>query len=43
MTESGIPAPFAAIKHNEDAFQLATYSKMPFSVERGQGSWVWTR
>src|SRR5688500_12455174 len=26
----------------EDAFQVATYSKMAISVERGFGAWVWT-
>lgn len=26
----------------EDAFQVATYSKMPIAIERGLGSWVWT-
>ena len=30
------------IKQLEDEFQLATYKKMPISVERGEGSWVWT-
>ena len=34
--------PFDSIKATEDAFQVATYKKMPFSVERGQGVWVWT-
>jgi len=34
--------PFDSIKQVEDEFQVATYKKMPFSVERGQGCWVWT-
>ena len=34
--------PFDSIKRIEDEFQVATYKKMPFSVERGQGCWVWT-
>ena len=34
--------PFDSIKQIEDEFQVATYKKMPFSVERGQGCWVWT-
>ena len=34
--------PFDSIKRIEDEFQIATYKKMPFSVERGQGCWVWT-
>lgn len=33
---------FRAIKTKEESHQLATYKKMPFSVERGQGAWVWT-
>lgn len=33
---------FDAIAKLEDAFQLATYKKMPIAVERGLGSWVWT-
>ena len=33
---------FDNIKNTEDTFQVATYKKMPFSVERGQGAWVWT-
>ena len=33
---------FEAIKTIEDAFQVATYSKMEISVERGLGTKVWT-
>ena len=33
---------FLDIKSTEDDFQLATYKKMPFSVELGKGTWVWT-
>lgn len=33
---------FAAVKSNEDAFQLATYRKMNIALERGLGAWVWT-
>ncbi len=33
---------FEAIKKIEDAFQVATYSKMEISVERGLGTKVWT-
>lgn len=33
---------FAEIKRIEDDFQVETYKKMPISVERGIGSWVWT-
>lgn len=33
---------FAEIKKLEAAFQVETYKKMPMSVERGEGSWVWT-
>ncbi len=33
---------FNEIQHIEDAFQVETYKKMPISVERGQGAWVWT-
>lgn len=33
---------FNEIKQLEDTYQLATYKKMPVSVERGEGSWVWT-
>lgn len=33
---------FSDIQKKEDAYQLATYRKMPFSVERGQGVWIWT-
>jgi acetylornithine aminotransferase/acetylornithine/N-succinyldiaminopimelate aminotransferase len=34
--------PFDSIRNTEESFQVATYRKMPFSVERGQGAWVWT-
>ena len=33
---------FAEIKQIEDDFQVETYKKMPMSVERGEGAWVWT-
>ncbi len=33
---------FSEIKEIEDRFQVETYKKMPMSVERGEGSWVWT-
>lgn len=33
---------FQEIKETEDQFQVETYKKMPVSVERGSGSWVWT-
>lgn len=33
---------FEEIKRAEDGFQVETYAKMNISVERGQGSWVWT-
>lgn len=33
---------FQDIKLIEDAFQIATYKKMPVALERGNGSWVWT-
>ncbi len=33
---------FAEIQKIEDDFQVETYKKMPMSVERGEGSWVWT-
>ncbi len=33
---------FAEIQGIEDDFQVETYKKMPMSVERGEGSWVWT-
>ena len=42
MNEAAAATPFDNIKGTEDAFQVATYKKMPFSVERGQGVWVWT-
>src|SRR5687767_7282462 len=33
---------FREIQRLEEDFQVATYKKMPISVERGAGSWVWT-
>ncbi len=33
---------FQHIKQIEDDFQVETYKKMPISVERGEGAWVWT-
>lgn len=33
---------FTEIKRLEDDFQVETYKKMPMSVERGDGAWVWT-
>lgn len=33
---------FDEIKELEDHFQVETYAKMPFAVERGRGAWVWT-
>ncbi len=33
---------FAEIRQLEDHFQVETYKKMPISVERGEGAWVWT-
>jgi acetylornithine aminotransferase/acetylornithine/N-succinyldiaminopimelate aminotransferase len=33
---------FEATAASEERFQLATYKKLPFAVERGKGSWVWT-
>ena len=33
---------FSEIKELEDRFQVDTYAKMPFAVERGRGAWVWT-
>lgn len=33
---------FNDIQRIEDTFQVETYKKMPISVERGLGSWVWT-
>src|SRR5688500_3358474 len=42
MIAQGTAGAFGKIKAIEDACQVATYKKMPFSVERGQGSWVWT-
>lgn len=42
MNHAAATTPFENIKTTEDGFQVATYKKMPFSVERGQGVWVWT-
>jgi acetylornithine/N-succinyldiaminopimelate aminotransferase len=33
---------FNDIQQLEDQLQVETYKKMPISVERGEGSWVWT-
>ncbi|HKP69027.1 MAG TPA: aminotransferase class III-fold pyridoxal phosphate-dependent enzyme [Pyrinomonadaceae bacterium] len=33
---------FTDIQQTEDQFQVATYKKMGISVERGEGSWIWT-
>lgn len=33
---------FNQIRDLEDGFQVETYKKMPISVERGEGAWVWT-
>ncbi len=33
---------FNDIKLKEDAYQVATYVKMPIAVESGSGAWVWT-
>jgi acetylornithine/N-succinyldiaminopimelate aminotransferase len=33
---------FNEIQQLEDCLQVETYKKMPISVERGEGSWVWT-
>jgi acetylornithine/N-succinyldiaminopimelate aminotransferase len=33
---------FAETAESEQRYQLATYKKFPFSLERGEGSWVWT-
>lgn len=33
---------FDEIKQIEDAFQVETYKKMPISVARGEGAWIWT-
>ena len=32
----------AKTKKIEDEYQVATYKKMPLSVERGEGPWVWS-
>src|SRR3982751_1873912 len=34
---------FNSIRQLEDEYQVATYKKMGIAVERGRGSWVWTR
>ncbi len=33
---------FEEIRQIEDRYQVETYKKMPISVERGQGAWIWT-
>lgn len=33
---------FEDIRELEDRIQVATYAKLPMSVERGEGAWVWT-
>ncbi|HTH36591.1 MAG TPA: aminotransferase class III-fold pyridoxal phosphate-dependent enzyme [Pyrinomonadaceae bacterium] len=33
---------FTEIQQLEDRLQVETYKKMPISVERGEGAWVWT-
>ena len=33
---------FNEIKLQEDAYQVATYAKMPIAIESGSGAWVWT-
>lgn len=33
---------FEDVAAREERFQLATYKKFPFAVERGEGVWVWT-
>lgn len=33
---------FTEIQNIEDRFQVETYKKMPISIERGDGAWVWT-
>ena len=42
MSRSKPVTNFELIRSTEDTYQVATYKKMPFSVERGKGSWVWT-
>ncbi|HEX8853616.1 MAG TPA: aminotransferase class III-fold pyridoxal phosphate-dependent enzyme, partial [Pyrinomonadaceae bacterium] len=42
MTTSETVQPFEQTARREDAFQLATYKKFPFAVERGAGAWVET-
>jgi acetylornithine aminotransferase/acetylornithine/N-succinyldiaminopimelate aminotransferase len=39
MTET---TTFEEVAGREERFQLATYKKFPFAVERGEGAWVWT-
>ncbi|HZB45119.1 MAG TPA: aminotransferase class III-fold pyridoxal phosphate-dependent enzyme, partial [Pyrinomonadaceae bacterium] len=39
MTET---TTFEEVAEREERFQLATYKKFPFAVERGEGAWVWT-
>ena len=33
---------FASTQDIEDRFQIATYKKMNFAIERGRGARVWT-
>ena len=33
---------FTEIQQLEDRLQVETYKKMPISIERGEGAWVWT-
>jgi len=33
---------FEEIKRREDHYQLNTYTKLPFSIERGEGVWVYS-
>ncbi len=33
---------FSEIQQLEDRLQVETYKKMPISVERGEGAWIWT-
>ncbi|MBK9165536.1 MAG: aspartate aminotransferase family protein [Acidobacteria bacterium] len=42
MPEATPEMHFSEIKKTEDAFQVATYAKMPIAVGRGSGAWVWT-
>lgn len=33
--------PLQQIQAEEDRYQLPTYSKLPLSIERGEGCWIW--